>query len=54
MLILTRRIDEAIIIGDDIEIKVLGIDKGQVKLGLDAPEEVVIVREELLEEDSSE
>jgi len=54
MLILTRRPDEAIIIDDDIKIKVLGIRDNQIRIGIEAPEEIVIVREELLEEDSSE
>ena len=52
MLVLSRRTEESIIIDDDIKITVLGIDKrGKVLLGIEAPEEVVIVREELLEED---
>ena len=54
MLILTRRLDESIIIDDDIKIKVLGIRGNQISIGIEAPEEIVIVREELLEEDSSE
>ena len=50
MLILTRRIGETIIINGDIKITVLGLDpRGQVKLGFDAPDDVNIVREELLE-----
>jgi len=51
MLILTRRKEESVIINGDIRGKVLGVDRGHVKLGFEAPEEVVIVREELLEED---
>ena len=50
MLILTRRNEESVIINGDIKIKVLGIDRGYVSLGFDAPEDVNIVREELLEE----
>jgi len=49
MLILTRRKEESIIINGDIKIKILGIDRGQVKLGFETPDEVVIVREELLD-----
>ena len=48
-------IEQSVIINDDIKAIVLGIDRrGQVKLGFDAPDEVIIVREELLEKDSSE
>jgi len=53
MLILTRRKEESIIINGDIKIKILGIDRGVVKLGFEAPDEVVIVREELLADDKS-
>jgi len=47
MLILSRKADEAIILGEDIRIKVVSIDKGIVKLGIDAPSHVGILREEL-------
>lgn len=47
MLILSRKTDEAIILGDDIKIKVVSIEKGIVKLGIDAPSHVSILREEL-------
>ena len=50
MLVLARKLDEAIIIGDNISIKVISIDKGVVKLGIDAPRDVSIVRNELLED----
>jgi len=53
MVILTRRNNESAIINDDIKIIVLGMDRGQVKLGFEAPDDVVIIREELLEEDNS-
>jgi len=53
MLILTRRKEESIIINGDIKITVLGTDRGVVKLGFEAPSEVIIMREELLEDDSS-
>ncbi len=48
MLVLTRKIDEAIIIGDNIKITVLDIRSDSVKLGIDAPKEVPILRDELL------
>ena len=51
MLILTRRKEESIIIDGNIKITVLGVDRGHVKLGFEAPDDVVIVREELLEKD---
>ena len=47
MLILSRKADEAILLGEDIRIKVVSIDKGIVKLGIDAPSHVGILREEL-------
>jgi len=53
MLILTRRKEESIIINGDIKIKILGIDRGVVKLGFEAPDEVVILRGELLADDKS-
>ena len=53
MLILTRRKEESIIINGAIKIKILSIDRGVVKLGFEAPDEVVILREELLADDKS-
>jgi len=50
MLILTRKLDEEIIIGDDIRIRVVGIENGKIKLGIDAPEEMGIIRGELYQE----
>ncbi len=47
MLILTRRIDEAIVISDDIIVTVLEIRGERVKLGIVAPREVTILRQEL-------
>jgi carbon storage regulator len=47
MLILTRRIGEALWIGDDVEVVVLGCRGNQVRIGIAAPEEVVVLRSEL-------
>lgn len=48
MLILSRKLDESIIINDNIEIKVISIDKGVVKLGIEAPTSIPILRQELI------
>ena len=48
MLVLTRRAGETLMIGDDIKVTVVGIKSGQVRLGIEAPKEVQIQREELL------
>ncbi len=47
MLILSRRVGERFIISDDIVVTVLGISGGQVKLGIDAPADKTILREEI-------
>ena len=47
MLILTRRISESVIIGDDVKITVLGVKGNQVRLGIDAPRDVSVHREEI-------
>lgn len=49
MLILTRRISESIIVGDDVKITVLGVKGNQVRLGVDAPKTVSVHREEIYE-----
>lgn len=48
MLVLSRKIGEKICIADNITLTVVSIDGGKVGLGVDAPPEVVILREELL------
>jgi carbon storage regulator len=50
MLVLTRKLNEKIIIDDQIEITVVGIENGKVQLGIDAPQEIEIMRKELLED----
>jgi carbon storage regulator len=51
MLILTRRLGESILIGDDIEVTVVAIESNQIRVGIKAPKEVKILREELRLED---
>ena len=47
MLILTRRVGETLIIGDDVIITVLGIKGNQVRIGINAPKDVSVHREEI-------
>ena len=47
MLILTRREGETIMIGDDIEVEILSVKGNQVRIGITAPEEVPVHREEI-------
>ncbi|MDX9967050.1 carbon storage regulator [Sulfuricurvum sp. IAE1] len=48
MLILSRKADESVIIADTITVKVVSIEKGVVKLGIDAPHNIRILRSELV------
>ena len=50
MLVISRKIDEKIKIGEEIEVVVVGFDKNQVKLGIKAPKHITILRSELIEE----
>ena len=47
MLILTRRVGETLMIGDEVTVTVLGVKGNQVRLGVDAPKEVAVHREEI-------
>jgi len=47
LLILTRKLGESITIGDNIKVSVLGIQGRQVRLGIDAPQDIVVHREEV-------
>ena len=49
MLILTRKVGESIMIGEDVEVKVLGIRAGQIKIGIEAPKDLKVHREEIYE-----
>ena len=51
MLILTRRVGETINIGDNIKITVTAISGNQVRIGIDAPKDVKVLREELVGRD---
>lgn len=48
MLVLTRRLGETLVIGDNIKVRVLGISGGQVRIGIEAPQEVSVQREEII------
>jgi carbon storage regulator len=54
MLILTRKVGEIIMIGEDIVVKVLGVRSGQVKIGIEAPRELPVHRHEIYERIKSE
>lgn len=54
MLILTRRVGEKVMIGNDVTLTVVGIVGGQVRLGVDAPKEIAVHREEVFERIKSE
>ena len=47
MLILTRRVGESLMIGDDVNVTVLGIKGNQVRIGVNAPKDVAVHREEI-------
>lgn len=47
MLILTRRVGESLMIGDDVKVEVLGSHGNQIRIGIDAPKQVPVHREEI-------
>lgn len=49
MLILTRKVGESLMVGDEITVTVLGIKGNQVRIGIDAPKDVAVHREEIFQ-----
>ncbi len=54
MLILTRRVGETLVIGDDVRVTVLGVRGNQVRVGVNAPKDVAVHREEIYQRIQSE
>jgi carbon storage regulator len=50
MLVLSRKVEQAITIGKDVRIKIVSIDRNSVKIGIDAPRSLQILRDELIVE----
>ncbi|MEL6949884.1 MAG: carbon storage regulator CsrA [Pseudomonadota bacterium] len=49
MLILTRRVGETVVIGEDISVTVLGVKGNQIRLGINAPKDVAVHRQEIFD-----
>lgn len=54
MLVLTRKIDQGIVIGGNIYVRVLGVERDRVKIGIAAPTDIAVLRQELLEREKTE
>ena len=48
-MILSRKVGQSVMIGDSVEVKVLGLRAGQIKIGIEAPKDVTVHREEIYE-----
>ena len=53
MLVLTRKIDQGIVISGNIYVRVLGVERDRVKIGISAPLEVTVLRQELLDREAN-
>ena len=53
MLVLTRKIDQGIVISGNIYVRVLGVERDRVKIGISAPLDVPVLRQELLDRDAN-
>ncbi len=49
MLILSRKVGQSVMIGDSVEVKILGLRAGQIKIGIEAPKDLKVHREEIYE-----
>lgn len=54
MLVLTRKIDQGIVIAGNIIVRVLGVERDRVKLGISAPLDIPVLRQELIDRDNGE
>ncbi len=52
MLILTRKVDQGIVISGNIHVRVLGVQRDRVKIGISAPKEITVLRDELIDSDT--
>jgi carbon storage regulator len=48
MLVLSRKLGESIVIGDNIRVTVVGVNGGKVRIGIEAPADILVLREELV------
>jgi len=49
MLILTRRVGETVVIGDNVTVAIIGVKGNQIRIGINAPKDVIVHREEIYE-----
>jgi carbon storage regulator len=49
MLVLSRKVGESVMIGDGIKLTVIKVDRGKVRIGIEAPKDIKVFRQELLE-----